>query len=431
MDSDRGGRDSRRKKYSSREKDREPQKKMVILMKSKESKAEEPPPTILLKPKDSERAASPQATDSKAASKTSENQYQLAPRSVPSAVGTAIAAPLQMKESIKLMDDDTLIINDSLLEYLSDSNDFLVVGCIGLQGVGKSSILSHLANPASISSPDQMVFKVQTKSQVDSNSHCTEGVQCYVTDQRVILLDTQPLLSLSVLSKFYATDGAGLAVRTCHRDDPDFPCLENDVEILFLQFIAFVLSVCHVVVVVQDYFHDPDLIRFIQTAEMLKPPTAQSDDESDYFPHCVFIHNRCTQQAFSHSNVRDIQNSYKAMFSRSQLLIQSGLGTANGVFMPSLNPELCQGDPINLYLLPERRRPDQKLLYEVKDYEEIIDLIRTQIHGVPVMPLTHTTLSEKNWFHYAVKVWEDIKKSPLFSEYGRMLPTSSSFKTEQ
>lgn len=276
------------------------------------------------------------------------------------------------------MDDESLIINDSLLEFLTDSNDFLVVGCIGSQGVGKSSLMSHLAHPASMDDPDQMVFKAQTKNHVDSCLHATEGIQAYVTHHRVIYLDVQPVLSLSVLAKHYASEGAGLAVRSCHRDDPDYPCLENDVDILSLQYIAFILAVCHVVVVVQDYFFDPDLIRFLQTAEKFKPPTSVHPEEEtrDFFPHCVFVQNKCTQKAFSHAQVKNMQKMYKAMFSRSQLVIDSGLNIANGVFMPSLTPELCEGEPINLYLLPELSPMDRQQAYQVKSYEDIIDLMR-------------------------------------------------------
>jgi protein SMG9 len=51
-----------------------------------------------------------------------------------------------MKTSVKLLDDNTLQICDGLFEFLTDQNDFLVVGCLGLQGVGKSTVMSHLAS---------------------------------------------------------------------------------------------------------------------------------------------------------------------------------------------------------------------------------------------------------------------------------------------
>jgi hypothetical protein len=46
--------------------------------------------------------------------------------------------------------------------------------------------------------------------------------------------------------------------------------LDNSVEIQSLQVAAFILSVCHVVVVVMDSV-DKLLFRFLQAAEMLRP----------------------------------------------------------------------------------------------------------------------------------------------------------------
>lgn len=33
---------------------------------------------------------------------------------------------------------------DGILDYLTEHNEFLVVGCLGLQGVGKSTVMSEL-----------------------------------------------------------------------------------------------------------------------------------------------------------------------------------------------------------------------------------------------------------------------------------------------
>lgn len=59
-----------------------------------------------------------------------------------------LAVPLsEMTEPVKLLDLENGVLIDSCLEYLSDQNDFLVVGVIGYQGVGKSTVLSYLADP--------------------------------------------------------------------------------------------------------------------------------------------------------------------------------------------------------------------------------------------------------------------------------------------
>lgn len=50
-----------------------------------------------------------------------------------------------MTTPVKLMNED-LIFQDSLHDFLLDNPDFLVIGCVGLQWSGKSSVLSHLAS---------------------------------------------------------------------------------------------------------------------------------------------------------------------------------------------------------------------------------------------------------------------------------------------
>lgn len=51
-----------------------------------------------------------------------------------------------MKTPIKIIDDYMQFINDSLSNCLLEQTDFLVIGCLGLQGVGKSTIMSELSN---------------------------------------------------------------------------------------------------------------------------------------------------------------------------------------------------------------------------------------------------------------------------------------------
>lgn len=61
------------------------------------------------------------------------------------------ASPTEMTTPVKLLDTESLTLVDNCLEYLSDRSDFLVVGVVGYQGVGKSTIMSLLAEPKSIS----------------------------------------------------------------------------------------------------------------------------------------------------------------------------------------------------------------------------------------------------------------------------------------
>jgi protein SMG9 len=94
--------------------------------------------------------------------------------------------------------------------------------------------------------------------------HCTSGVDLLVTSNRVILIDTQPILSASVMDRLVQQENKKFA-------GTDFASTENAMEIQSLQLAAFLLSVCHVVILVQDWFFDPNLVRYDTTSKLLKP----------------------------------------------------------------------------------------------------------------------------------------------------------------
>ena len=51
----------------------------------------------------------------------------------------------------------------------------------------------------------------------------------------------------------------------------DFKYYENFIEIQSIELACFVLSVCNVVLLTEDWFIDPSLFKILHTAEMLMP----------------------------------------------------------------------------------------------------------------------------------------------------------------
>jgi protein SMG9 len=101
------------------------------------------PPTILLKTRANEtRSLSPvhQVKTSVSGENLSRNAFKIPARKDDS----DNTATVIMTAPVKLLSED-LAFQDSLHEFLTDNPDFLVVGCVGLQWSGKSSVLSHLA----------------------------------------------------------------------------------------------------------------------------------------------------------------------------------------------------------------------------------------------------------------------------------------------
>ena len=82
-----------------------------------------------------------------------------------------------------------------LHDRLRDSSLNLVVGTLGFQGSGKSTVLSSLA---SLTSNKSNIFKAQSKKKRFMCSHETLGVHAYVSpEDRVLFLDSQSILSTS------------------------------------------------------------------------------------------------------------------------------------------------------------------------------------------------------------------------------------------
>ena len=72
----------------------------------------------------------------------------------------------------------------------------------------------------------------------------------------------------------------------------DFKYYENYMEIQSIELACFILSVCHVVLLTEDWFLDVNLFRILQTAEMLMPSSSpsslgsQQDEYTfDHHPH--------------------------------------------------------------------------------------------------------------------------------------------------
>lgn len=131
-------------------------------------------------------------------------------------------APKQMSKSIKFLEDGVICV-ESVQEFVQDNSDFLVVGIVGPQGVGKSTILNLLAhnritknlkrdiftdvtpkqdeydadgikilsdNVSNMTVQDNaknsnnMVFKTQSVGEAEGDNNTTYGIDLYITSNR-------------------------------------------------------------------------------------------------------------------------------------------------------------------------------------------------------------------------------------------------------
>ncbi|KAL4167568.1 hypothetical protein KRP22_013052 [Phytophthora ramorum] len=121
-----------------------------------------------------------------------------------------------------------------------------VVGVLGFEGVGKSTLLSLLAQKGI--GQEEEIFSTRSLESLVLDRHETTGVDLAVSmaggsGHPMILLDSQPLLSSSML--------AGLLERN---ESQRFGALtpEQQVETASYQLAVFLFAICHYVVVVHD-----------------------------------------------------------------------------------------------------------------------------------------------------------------------------------
>ncbi|CAB3255608.1 unnamed protein product [Arctia plantaginis] len=389
-----------------------------------------------------------------------------------------LVPPLKfMTEPVKLLDEN-LELNNAALEFLHDSStNYLVVGIIGTQGVGKSMILNLIANnihdenlcsqilnsyeivadnlyegnevvglenqlealdfagvpepkPQPAANNGIFKFKMQDIEQIERGVHCTKGIDMYITNDRVILLDCQALWSPSLIEESNTTITARSA---------------NVVTVDCLQIASYLMATCHVLIAVQDWFTDYNFLRYIQAAEMLKPSLSASNtiannqegSEStgggESHPHLLLLHNRCQLEDFTPEAVATMQDLYRQAFQKSNLQLNSGMymysdTNKNGLNVDSVckgyNVESC-GMPINLFLLPEIYSDfeNREIYRGHPPFEQLAKRLRWMILGVNRHQITNVpNLSERGWFHYCSKAWETIRKCTFFMEYERFLP---------
>ncbi|GAB0200429.1 protein SMG9 [Grus japonensis] len=350
-----------------------------------------------------------------------------------------LAAPEKMKTSIKLVDEQ-MNWCDSALEFLLEQTDVLVVGALGLQGTGKSTLLSLLAANQPEEDPRSFVFRPQPPELRERGGSQTGGIDFFITQERVVFLDTQPILSPAHLDHLINND---------RKLPPEYGLPHTYVEMQSLQIAAFLFTVCHVVLLVQDWFTDLGLYRFLQTAEMVKPSTpspshepsgaAGPEEPSEYYPHLVFVQTRARPESFCPRRLRQMHRVLDRLMAHSHLKYKGSLSMRDCGLLPGLPPGSL-GAEVNLFLLPPLEeegggedalpRPGgggAPLFPHLPPYRghgafgPLLARLRGRVLAAARTQLSHTLLTERNWFHYAARIWDGVKKSSALAEYSRLL----------
>uniref|UniRef100_A0A915PZZ2 Protein SMG9 n=1 Tax=Setaria digitata TaxID=48799 RepID=A0A915PZZ2_9BILA len=341
-----------------------------------------------------------------------------------------------MKAAVRLL-SDTMDFTDVVADYLSTTNTvFTVIGIIGPQGSGKSTLLSMLAGNDHMDMYRHYAFRPASREAVECCRYQSQKISVYVTKSRMILLDCQAISSASVLNHLLATSsldsgrsGGAKAVELCR----GFAALSGEVESLHLT--AFLLQVCHTVILSVDWFVDIDVIRHVRTAEMLRvTPTHYSPETVKYKPNrkinFVLAHQRAKSEDFQPRNVKNRAKILECLFSDSQLSIKNaislgGLGcTQYEEIVPDVN-----------YILLSEMKPRPKIeapaavlpymtmdhtpLRAVVDYEEVVRPLRIRLLSLPKEPfvLGNQPFTEIQWYEFATRTWRATHGSAEIAKY--------------
>lgn len=373
---------------------------------------------------------------------SSRTDKQLPPRSASTISTTALPETLtHMKAAIRLIGDN-MEFTDYVQEYLSDTNtNFIVIGAIGPQGTGKSTLLSMLAGNDHQDMYRQYAFRPASREAVESCRFQSSKISIYVTKARLILLDCQAMFSAAILDEVLRSGRRGGPTKNADLCDGK---IEKQIEIESIQLISFLFQVCHTVLLCIDWFIDIDVVRHVRTSEMFRctpmPFASGTVDTIKFKParkvNFVVIHQRAKSEDFYPVTLRRRSELLKKMFADSKLDLNGNVSLAGlnnpGYAHPSSNISYvpladmkprakCEppgGAPMS---------PNAADLLQVHapiiDYEEVLRHLRIKIPSLPREKFVtgDQPITEKQWYSLASKVWRSTQTNADIAKFASML----------
>ncbi|XP_075155239.1 protein SMG9 [Haematobia irritans] len=282
---------------------------------------------------------------------------------------------------------------------MKTNTDFFVVGVVGTQGVGKSTILNLLANEQQdydyyrkVFVDEDSIFPTKLKANKCSARSRTESTHLFITSDRMILLDTPP-----VMVNAYKKD-----MITNELDD--------------LDGIITLMSVCHLVIVVQDDYFNLSFMNMLRFAELMKPSQDVKPFLHDYFPNVLFVKNRGKRLDFTPASKACQEQMLRAFFKDSKLRIFKGQ-TSETFQMSSNQQQISQKNKknrgielerdVNMFLFPEIKSEAETTFHG--SLSDIVKKFRTEVFTTPRNPMYAgpTELNEEMWFDWLTKVAQD------------------------
>eukprot|EP01117_Protostelium_nocturnum_P019182 TRINITY_DN8246_c0_g2_i2.p1 TRINITY_DN8246_c0_g2~~TRINITY_DN8246_c0_g2_i2.p1 ORF type:complete len:265 (+),score=46.17 TRINITY_DN8246_c0_g2_i2:624-1418(+) len=184
-----------------------------------------------------------------------------------------------MIEVVSQMIDEKGEWIDSVSKLFSDSNEYVVISIVGKQQCGKSTIASFLADSqwnGLETDSDSRFFPLSDRTNrdpLDNSIHelnCI-GINVVISQDKKIILDVAPLLTF-----------------------------QNNIAKYNERFISWLMTISHIIVVVQDELEDTQLMRFI--SPLTKYQNSNIFSPSQNYPEIIFVYNQLSKEDLQRPN---------------------------------------------------------------------------------------------------------------------------------
>ncbi|KAI5567236.1 hypothetical protein BDE02_13G076900 [Populus trichocarpa] len=331
--------------------------------------------------------------------------------------------------SLNLLSDSWDFHIDRFLPFLTENTDFTVVGIIGPPGVGKSTILNELYGFDGTSPGMLPPFTVQSEDNRAMARHCSVGIEPRISAERLILLDTQPVFSPSVLAEMMRPDGSS----TISVLSGENLSTELAHELTAIQLGVLLASICHVLLVVSDGVYDDSMRHLMLTSSNAGTEKENKDKVSEaeeYMATPLFVHTKLQDKDFTPCNFVELRKELAQYFSSSSFIKEKGGSMEKEQISYSVPSNSHDNDPdsksINLFVIPLKDK-DDSLKAQYKSYISALWKLRDQVLSMNGLSFART-VSERDWLKNSAKIWELVKGSAIIAEYGQALQGSGMFR---
>ncbi|KAI9161329.1 hypothetical protein LWI28_016404 [Acer negundo] len=292
--------------------------------------------------------------------------------------------------SLNLLSDSWDLHIDRFLPFLSENTDFTVVAVIGPPGVGKSTIMNQLYGFDG-SSPGMLPpFAILSEETRAMSRHSTCGIEPRISAERLILLDTQPVFSSSILAELMRPDGSStISVLT-----GESLSAELAHQLMGIQLAVFLASICHILLVVSEGVHDSNMWRLMSTVDLLKHGIPD--------PSSLTTFHSQSSKSGPDNDSKDNGNEAKEPLN------------------PSTRSSVMDSTQPNLFVIPNK---DDSPRAQHESYSYTLCRLRDQVLSMNC-PSFAKTVSERDWLKNSAKIWELVKSSPIIADYCRVLQSS-------